>query len=60
MLTAFLEIEAPVIAAINGPALSHLELALLSDVVLAADHTVFGDPTHFVAGIPPGDEMHLV
>jgi enoyl-CoA hydratase/carnithine racemase len=60
MLTAFLEIEVPVIAAINGPAVSHSELPLLSDVVLAADHTVFRDATHFVAGIPPGDGMHIV
>jgi enoyl-CoA hydratase/carnithine racemase len=54
MLTAFLEIDVPVIAAINGPPVSHSELPPLSNVVLAADHTVFRDATHFVDGIPPG------
>lgn len=60
MLTSFLDIEVPVIAAINGPALAHSELPLLADVVLAADHTSFQDATHFIAGLPPGDGMHIV
>ncbi len=60
MLTAFLDIEVPVISAINGPAVSHSELPLLADVVLAADTAVFQDATHFIAGTPPGDGMHIV
>lgn len=60
MLTSFLDIEVPVISAINGPALSHSELPLLADVVLATDNTVFQDATHFVGGVPPGDGMHVV
>lgn len=60
MLTAFLDIEIPFIAAINGPAVSHSELPLLADVVLCADTTIFQDATHFIAGIPPGDGMHVV
>jgi enoyl-CoA hydratase/carnithine racemase len=60
MLTAFLDIQVPVISAINGPAVSHSELPLLADVVLAADTAVFQDATHFIAGIPPGDGMHVV
>lgn len=60
MLTAFLDIQVPVIAAINGPAVSYSALPLLADIVLAADTAVFQDATHFIAGIPPGDGMHVV
>ena len=55
-----LDIEAPIIAAVNGPALIHSELALMCDVVLAAENTVFQDKPHFSAGIPPGDGVQLV
>jgi enoyl-CoA hydratase/carnithine racemase len=60
MLMSFLGIDVPVISAINGPVLTHSELPLLADVVLAADTAEFRDATHFVAGIPPGDGMHVV
>jgi enoyl-CoA hydratase/carnithine racemase len=60
MLQAFLDIEVPVIAAINGPVVTHSELPLLADVVVAADTTVFQDATHFLAGLPPADGMHVV
>jgi enoyl-CoA hydratase/carnithine racemase len=60
MLTSFLDIPVPVIAAINGPALSHSELPLLADVVLSSDNTEFQDATHFIAGLPPGDGMHII
>ena len=60
MLSSFLDIEVPVIAAVNGPALSHSELPLLADVVLSSDTASFQDATHFIAGIPPGDGMHIV
>jgi enoyl-CoA hydratase/carnithine racemase len=60
MLQSFLDIEVPVISAINGPAVTHSELPLLADVVLAADHTVFQDATHFIAGLPPADGMQIV
>jgi enoyl-CoA hydratase/carnithine racemase len=60
MLRSFADIEVPVIAAINGPVVTHSELPLLADVVLAADATVFRDATHVVAGIPPGDGMQII
>jgi enoyl-CoA hydratase/carnithine racemase len=60
MLSAFLDIQVPVIAAINGPVVSHSELPLLADVVLATPETIFQDATHFIVGLPPGDGMHLV
>jgi enoyl-CoA hydratase/carnithine racemase len=56
-----LDIEVPVISAINGPAYRHMELPLLSDIVLAADTAVFEDPGHFTAGnLVPGDSIHIV
>ncbi|ODU04532.1 MAG: hypothetical protein ABS81_09715 [Pseudonocardia sp. SCN 72-86] len=60
MLMSLLDIEVPVIGAVNGPALAHSELVVMSDVVLAAEHATFQDATHFIAGIPPGDGMHTV
>ena len=55
-----LNIEVPIIAAINGPALRHSELPLLSDIVLAAPHTTFQDSGHFMSGLTPGDGMHII
>ena len=49
------------IAAVNGPALSHSELPVLADVVLADETTIFQDNAHFLQeGTPPGDGMHTV
>ncbi len=59
MLLNLLEIDVPVISAINGPALIHSELSVLADVVLAADTTRFRD-THMAIGVVPGDGCHSV
>jgi enoyl-CoA hydratase/carnithine racemase len=60
MLTSFLEIEVPVIAAINGPVASHSELPLLADIVIAADHVAFADRTHMMRNTVPGDGVNIV
>jgi enoyl-CoA hydratase/carnithine racemase len=60
VLDGLLNIEAPVIAAVNGPALLHTEYILLSDVVLASDTAEFQDLPHFNFGIVPGDGVHVV
>lgn len=60
LLTALLEIQAPMIAAINGPATVHAELGLLCDVTLAAAHTTFRDAPHYPSGLVPGDGVHVV
>ena len=60
LLQAFLDIQVPVISAINGPVVTHSETPLLADVVLASENTVFQDATHFIKGLPPGDGMHTV
>jgi enoyl-CoA hydratase/carnithine racemase len=48
------------IAAVNGPATVHAELALLCDIVLAADHATFQDAPHYPSGLVPGDGVHIV
>jgi enoyl-CoA hydratase/carnithine racemase len=48
------------IAAINGPATVHAELALLCDIVLASDDVVFQDAPHFTSGRLPADGSHVV
>jgi enoyl-CoA hydratase/carnithine racemase len=55
-----LDIEAPMIAAVNGPALIHAELALLCDVVLASENAVFQDLPHFSSGLVPGDGVQVI
>lgn len=56
----YLDIDVPVIAAVNGPARAHSELAVLADIVLAADHAVFSDRPHFTSGLVPGDSMQII
>ena len=60
LLTNLLDIEVPMISAINGPALRHSEIPLLSDIVLAAETAEFQDSAHFPNGMVPGDGMHVV
>jgi enoyl-CoA hydratase/carnithine racemase len=60
VLMNILDIEAPMIAAVNGPARLHSEYILLADIVLATPTTVFQDKPHFEFGIVPGDGVHLL
>ncbi len=60
LLMNHLNIEVPMIAAVNGPALIHAELAVLCDIVIAAEHAEFQDAPHFPNGIVPGDGVHVV
>jgi len=55
-----LRIEVPVIGAVNGPALYHSELALLSDIVLSSDNASFQDTPHFFSNIAPGDGVQTL
>ena len=60
LLTKLLDIEVPVISAINGPAWRHSEIALLSDIVLAAEEATLQDAPHFPNGLVAGDGVHIV
>jgi enoyl-CoA hydratase/carnithine racemase len=60
LLMNHLDIEVPMIAAVNGPALIHAELAVLCDIVIASENAAFQDAPHFPNGIVPGDGVHVV
>ncbi|MBX9816290.1 MAG: enoyl-CoA hydratase/isomerase family protein, partial [Sphingomonas sp.] len=60
LLSNILDIEVPMITALNGPVLLHSEYALLTDIILATPETVFQDKPHFDFGIVPGDGIHLL
>jgi enoyl-CoA hydratase/carnithine racemase len=54
------DLETPIIAAVNGPASVHSEYALIADIVIASETTVFSDFPHLTFGINPGDGLHIV
>lgn len=60
VLVNLLNIEVPVIAAINGSATRHCEIPLLADIVLASDDCIIQDSAHFQGGMVPGDGVHIV
>ena len=60
VLQNLLDIEVPVISAVNGPALLHSEYILTTDIVLASENAVFQDMPHLNAGIVPGDGVHIL
>lgn len=55
-----LSIEAPMIAAVNGPARFHSEQALLCDIIVASSDAVFEDAPHFMSGMVPGDGVQII
>lgn len=55
MIWDLLDVEIPIVAAVNGPAVGlGASIALLCDVIFAADTAVFADP-HVKVGIVAGD-----
>lgn len=59
VMQRLVDLEMPIVAAVNGRATVHSEYALLADIVIAADTTVFTDFPHLTFGIVPGDGIHL-
>src|SRR5438445_12724325 len=59
VLENILDIEVPMIAAINGPVTAHSEYALLCDMVIAAEGAYFLDALHPAFGIVPGDCLNV-
>jgi enoyl-CoA hydratase/carnithine racemase len=58
---SILNIDVPVIGAVNGPALTHADLVVQSDIVICTPNTVFADQAHFEAGMfAPGDGVALI
>jgi enoyl-CoA hydratase/carnithine racemase len=60
MAKSLLDIPVPVICCLNGPAYRHSEIALLGDIVLAADDALVQDSAHFINGLVPGDGANIV
>lgn len=60
LMRNLLDIEVPVIGAVNGPATIHAELACLSDITLAAEGATFQDKPHIPFHTVPGDGVHIV
>ncbi len=52
------EIDIPIISAINGPGF-HMDIALLADLTICSDNTIFMDP-HMAIGLVPGDGQFLI
>jgi enoyl-CoA hydratase/carnithine racemase len=60
LIMNMLDIDVPVICALNGPALRHAELPVLCDVVIASEDAAFQDSAHFAGGLIPGDGVHVI
>lgn len=61
LVMSMLDIEVPMIAIVNGPAKRHSDLALMCDIVIAADHATFEDTAHFHLGsVVPGDGISAI
>lgn len=61
LIQNLLDIEVPIIAAVNGPCTIHSELAVLSDIVLCSDTAYFQDAAHFATfNAVPGDGVHVI
>jgi enoyl-CoA hydratase/carnithine racemase len=61
LFTNLLNIDAPMIAAINGPAYRHSEIPLLCDITIASETATFSDSGHFEhGGLVPGDGIGTV
>ena len=60
LLINLLDIEVPVIGAVNGPATIHAEIPVMSDIVLASETATFQDGPHFPRGVVPGDGVHVI
>jgi enoyl-CoA hydratase/carnithine racemase len=55
-----LDIQAPIVCAMNGRAVIHTEMPLLCDVLIAADDAYFEDTGHLPGGIVAGDGVQTV
>ena len=58
-MRSILDVEVPMISAVNGPVSVHPEFPAMSDIVLAAPGASFQDG-HMVFGYVPGDGAHCI
>ncbi len=55
-----LNVDVPMISAVNGPCNIHSEVPLMGDIVLASEDAWFQDVSHFPRGMVPGDGQHVI
>jgi len=55
-----LDVDVPMISAVNGPCNMHSEVPLMGDIVLASEDAYFQDASHFPRGQVPGDGQHVI
>jgi enoyl-CoA hydratase/carnithine racemase len=60
LLEDLLDIAAPVIGILNGPAYRHAEIPFTADIVLASEDAVIQDSAHFTNRMVPGDGIALL
>lgn len=60
ILTGIMDVDVPVITAINGPLTIHPCWPFVADVMLCAEDAVIQDSTHFAAGRVPGDGNNII
>jgi enoyl-CoA hydratase/carnithine racemase len=60
LLQTILDVDAPMIAAVNGPALIHSEYLLTCDIILASETAAFQDLPHLQNGVSPTDGVHIL
>jgi enoyl-CoA hydratase/carnithine racemase len=56
----FLEIEQPVIAALNGPVSIHSQIPMMADIVLATPDAEISETHLHPGGVLPGDGHHVI
>jgi enoyl-CoA hydratase/carnithine racemase len=59
-LTKFLDIDVPVIFAVNGPAIIHGEIFMGAELVIASEKATFQDGTHIPTGNVPGGDTQVI
>jgi len=59
-LGGLLQIEAPVITAVNGPATIHGEIFMGADIILASENATFQDASHIPTGNVPGGDTQVI
>lgn len=60
LLENWLDIDVPIISAVNGPCTIHSEIPLMSDICVASEDATFCDGPHFPRGMPPNDGQHII
>jgi enoyl-CoA hydratase/carnithine racemase len=60
LMNNVLDVDVPMVSAVNGPCNIHSEVPLMGDIVLASEDAYFQDVSHFPRGQVPGDGQHVI